>query len=1093
MDGHLDPDGMDEDLRAMKAAGVGGAIFLEVGLGLPPGPVQFMSEKWQQLVSTAFREADDFGIEIALAAGPGWCGTGGPWVKPEWSMQHLVASELKIQGPATLHDPLPRPAPRKPFFGEDTLTPELHRMWQEFYLDVVVLAFPTPSGNAGIADVDEKALYQRGSYSSQIIGPYSSRPWVRPFLPATADYPALPEEQCIAASAVRNLSALLASDGRLDWEVPAGNWTILRMGRTLTGQTTRPAPNPGLGFESDKFSRVAIEQHFDHYLKRLIDQVGRPANEGSGWHTIHFDSWEMGSQNWSERFGEEFKARRGYDLTPYLPVFLGYVVTSLEKSERFLWDVRQTAQELVIENQADWLRNRGRVFGMKLSLEPYDLNPCADLALGSAADVPQAEFWSVGDVETTFSVVEATSVGHTCGHTVIAAESFTADPIDLWLEHPASLKNQADWALCAGINRIIFHRFQAQPGHGRSPGMTMGTSGGYGVHWDRTQTWWEMASAFHLYLTRCQHMLTIGRFVADVLYLAVEGAPSVFIPPASAFLPGRFPDRRGYNFDGCSSRTLMERASVKGGRICFPDGMSYRLLVLPQVETMTPESLGKVAELVEAGATVLGMPPVKSPSLSGYPDCDARVQRVAARLWNGSDTAPHRVGKGSVHLDSSAAALRSVDPLRSAQWIENGFEDSYRPVSYSRTITLRDFESMVAAEITVTAAVAYRVFLNGYQVAAGREPRQVRRVDVSSMLTDGQNLIRIELMPNSGKAPGPQAVIAALTLMMANGKQQTIATDKTWTCSSRGTDAATKEIGGFTSTPWKLDETCYQEACLYPSYQVTSRALRALGVVPDFDGGEHVRFIHRNDFDRDVYMVGNRKEESQEVTCAFRVDRGAPEWWSPLTGERRRLSDFEQKDGITRIPLRLEPLETGFVVFEKTNALADARGTDFRHIKPMMTMTGPWRVSFDPNWGGPAEVVFEQLDDWTERSEEGIRYYSGKATYNIAFEVPSGSDLSQCAVSLGEVHNIASVKLNGTGLGISWCAPWRLAIPKDVLHAGRNTLEIVVANLWTNRLILDSSLPLEKRLTWMPDNPFKRDYPLQKSGLLGPVIIEKIG
>ena len=153
-----------------------------------------------------------------------------------------------------------------------------------------------------------------------------------------------------------------------------------------------------------------------------------------------------------------------------------------------------------------------------------------------------AEFWShFGDINTDWSVVESTSIAHTNGRTIIAAEAFTAEFPERWLQHPASLKNQGDWAFCAGINRIVFHRFQSQSGVVGSPGMTMGPDGGYGVHWDRTQTWWDMAHAYHCYVARCSAMLRRGLFVADVLYLAAEGAPNVFLPPPSAFLPGSFP------------------------------------------------------------------------------------------------------------------------------------------------------------------------------------------------------------------------------------------------------------------------------------------------------------------------------------------------------------------------------------------------------------------------------------------------------------------------------------------------------------------------------------------------------------------------
>ena len=190
------------------------------------------------------------------------------------------------------------------------------------------------------------------------------------------------------------------------------------------------------------------------------------------------------------------------------------------------------------------------------------------------------------------------------------------------------MKSQADWALCCGVNRLVIHRYQHQPWLDRFPGMTMGP---YGVHWERTQTWWDMAPAFHTYLARCQAMLRRGLPVADILYLDLEGAPSVFCPPASALLAG-LPDRRGYSFDGCAPGALIKFATVKGGRLAFPGGMSYRLLVLPRVAAMTPALLQKIKELADAGAVVIGRPPRKSPSLSHYPQCDADAKQLAAQI-----------------------------------------------------------------------------------------------------------------------------------------------------------------------------------------------------------------------------------------------------------------------------------------------------------------------------------------------------------------------------------------------------------------------------------------------------------------------------
>src|ERR1017187_5850334 len=167
MDGMMTREGMTADLEAMKRAGIGGAIFLEVNIGLPRGPVEFMSPPWQEMFKHAVHGADRLGIELALGTGPGWCGTGGPWVKPEQSMQHLVASRTNIVGPLKFSGPLPQPPPRKPYFGEGPLTPELKAEWENFYRDVAVLAFPTSDGTNCIAGADEKALYYRAQFLSK--------------------------------------------------------------------------------------------------------------------------------------------------------------------------------------------------------------------------------------------------------------------------------------------------------------------------------------------------------------------------------------------------------------------------------------------------------------------------------------------------------------------------------------------------------------------------------------------------------------------------------------------------------------------------------------------------------------------------------------------------------------------------------------------------------------------------------------------------------------------------------------------------------------------------------------------------------------
>ena len=1099
MDGNLTREGMEADLVAMKRAGIGGAIFLEVGIGIKPGPVEFMSEQWQELLGHAFETADRLGLQIALGAGPGWCGAGGPWVSSDRSMQHLVASKTLVQGPADFHGVLSQPSPRTPFFGLESLSPELLEAWKKFYRDEFVLAFPTPTAAASIADIDEKALYTRGSYSSQIPGPFTKGPWVRPFLHSDASYADVPAERCVASAAIVNLSTKLASDGTLTWSVPPGQWTIMRFGRTITGQTTRPAPKPGLGLESDKFDAAAMDAHFDAFISPLLKRTRAPQHIGRGLVALHFDSWEMSSQNWSAHFQLEFKRRRGYDPVPMLPTFAGHVVDSSEVSERFLWDVRQTASELVCENQAQRLRERGQQYGLFLELEPYDLNPSADLDLGATADVPMGEFWSQtrGAPLTAFSLAEAASVGHSRGHKVIGSEAFTAVTEERGHQHPASMKEQGDWAFCQGINKFVIHRYQAQPWLDRFPGMTMGVGGGYGVHWERTQTWWDFVSTYHLYLTRCQQVLRRGLFVADILYLTPEGAPNVFFPPRSAFRPGPFADRRGFNFDGCAPETLIARAWVNDGCIVFPDGMSYRLLVLPRMQTMTPRLLSKIVALAEAGATVLGAPPQKSPSLANYPDCDHKVRELAARLWpQPLVQAEYRVGRGRVVLDTGAALTASANPLASAKWIWSASGDSspseIGSLFFTREFSVDELRRVETAVVTIAADRGYSLSLNGRFILSGRAEegaQRVRRVDISSSLRSGSNRFTVSVERNVGQS----GLIASMAIDFRNGSHTGIATDQSWTWSSseEGSQLPARELGPYDMSPWNLNDASIERADIYPSYAFTEELLLQMGVVSDFESNEPFRYIHRIDGMDDFYFIANGEATAKTAVCRFRVTGRQPEWWDAITGKVRDLPVFSAINGRTEIPIRLEPFESGFVFFRK-RASSDPtdRGSNFPSYETVATITSPWELHFDPKWGGPERIVFPRLEDWSKRPEPGIRYYSGKVAYRTSFDCDQLNPGTNYFLSLGRVANIAAIKINDRDLGVVWCEPWRITIPSGLLRETGNSLEVIVANLWTNRLIGDSSLPEGQRLTWITGNPFHPDDTLLESGLLGPVALQ---
>lgn len=955
MDGNLSKEGMTKDLESMKKAGIGHVLFLEVNIGIPRGPIDFMSQEWQDLFKHAVSEAKRLGINFTLGVGPGWTGSGGPWVKPEESMQHLVYSVTDVAGPSNQTIQLAKPEPKQPYFGEKTLNEELKKKWLDFYEDVSVLAFPSTENDSTIQDVEEKALYYRA--------PYSSKKGVKPYLPEPINPTKFPEQAIIKPNQIIDLSNYLQADGSLNWTVSPGKWTIMRFGRRNNGAITRPAPVPGLGFECDKMDTTAFNHHFNEYIGKLLNQVKTPKNsDGSGWNMLHMDSWEMGAQNWTPKFREEFKKRRGYDPLPYFPCISGKIVASTEQSERFLWDLRQTAQELIIENHAMYLKKLGRKYGFRLSIEPYDMNPCADFDLGAVADVPMCEFWSKGyGFKTAFSCIEASSIANIIGAPVVGAEAFTAEWWEAWKMYPARVKNQGDWAFCTGVNHFVYHTFAHKPFDDKyQPGMTMAQ---YGVHWDRGQTWWPMASAYHQYISRCSYMLQQGHKVADILYLIPEGAPHVFLPPASA-LKGNdtIPDHKGYNFDACSAQNLISKASVHNKRITFPSGASYRILVLPNYKTMSPLLLEKISDLIRKGATIIGNAPIQSPSLSNYPDCDKLIREKALSIWK-TTTIPEQ-----------------------------------------------------------TSSIKYG----------------------KGLIYHGGNLNKF-----------------------ASGE-------------------------------------------IYPNYDSTAAILQQLNLQEDFKSTGEIRYIHKTISGKDIYFLSNRTDKKTKAECSFRISKGNPELWDPQNGKCYSINTYKIENGHTIIPVEFDSYQSFFIVFDQETRKTKANSSQpVQSFSVLEDLSNNWHLSFDPNWGGPASVAFQTLDDWSKRPEDGIKYYSGIATYKKTFTISGVPVNDALYLDLGEVNNIARVKLNGEDLGIVWTAPWRIEIT-HAIKTGLNKLEIEVANLWVNRLIGDEQYPddgikdkkwpewllngqkrTSQRYTFTTHHYYKKDMPLQKSGLIGPVKILK--
>ncbi len=1049
MNGNISKAGITADLEAMKRVGIGGAQIFNVDVGFPDGKAPMMSKEWSEDIQFAIKEAHRLGMDLCIHNGGGWSSSGGPWIKPDQGMQFLTWSETQFKGPGRLADKLPQPA-----------------MKEGFYRDIAVYAIRRPADETNgpgfrLDNIRTKAAFDRGDR----INP--------------SDTPA-PPNSTIEIADVHILTKSLAADGSLTWDAPEGNWIIMRMGYTPTGETNHPAPITGRGLECDKLSRAALDTHWAGMMGPIVKDAGKLA--GTALNDCLIDSYEVGTQNWSPQFREEFEKRRGYDPLPYLPVVSGRVIESTEVSERFLWDLRKTICDLFSDNYYGYLADVCHKNGLIFSTEPYGNGEFNNLQIGGDADIPMGEFWvGNGAIETTKL---ASSAGHIYGHPIIGAESFTADtPHARWTMDPYGMKALGDRVFTLGVNRFIFHRYAHQPWMNLYPGMTMGP---WGTNLERTITWWEQGAAWMHYLARCQYLLQSGKFVADIAYFIGDDAPNDVPMLKGNLIP------EGYDYDGVDSTTL-QKLTVKDGRLELPSGTSYRVLVLPESRWMTPESATKIREIVQAGATIYGGRFGKSPSLTGYPQCDTTVAAIGDELWvrgdnGGAAASPHTFGKGHVYSGKTfAQVLPEIVGLpdcdlaegrpKSMVWIHRHTDDSeiyfvsnqrYQPETF--TVAFRETGKAPELWNPQTGATS---------------PAPVWHE------ANGQTFVTLRMTAADSvfvvfRAPARSAHLVNVTFNNGVVKPNTVPTISIESARYEAVDGA----GGVDVTSKVADMVragaTSVEATNENFGDPTSLHVKRLRVVYLLDGK------------RTDKSVG----ENEELTfLADGSDIAPPEY------------QFESASGA----LELLPWSAGEFNIEPADGKTR---TIHASAAKRSSVNGPWKVTFPPKLGAPASATFDKLISWPDSTDIGIKYFSGSATYETSLEAPGSLFGAGNAIflDLGTVKNIAEVWVNGTSLGTLWKPPFRLDVSNRI-HPGRNTLRVRVTNLWPNRIIGDEQLPSDvewngdvikawpqwlidgkprppsQRITFTTWKVFSKDSPLYPAGLIGPVeliSVEKI-
>ncbi|SHI31532.1 glycosyl hydrolase [Algibacter luteus] len=1106
INGNVTKTGITADLEAMKNVGIQGAILFNVSLGNPEGVAPYLSPEWLELFNYAGLEAQRLGLDLGFHNGAGWSSSGGPSITPEYAMQELVYTETLHQGATVFKGKLEQPETK---LG--------------FYKDIAILAFPKPKSNVRIDELEIKILSHK----------------VRSHL--NPDDKPITDLAVVKKQDIIDLTSKLNSDGFLEWNVPEGDWIILRIGHTPTGEMNRFPSDGGRGLECDKMNKQAVDVFWDGSIKPILKKLDTLV--GTTVKRCHIDSYEVGTTNWTSNFAEAFKKLRFYDCRSYLPALAGYYVESGEETERFLWDFRRTIGDLIAENYYGRFAELSHKNNMFLSIEPY-WGPFDNMQIGEKADMVMSEFWS-GSLAFFDSPKFVASIAKLNGNPIAEAESFTG--MGGWDQHPSTLKAMGDLAWAQGINRFVFHSYVHQPWD-VGPGLTLQV---FGTDFNRLNTWWDQSKPFVDYISRGQFLLQQGTSVADVLVFTGEASPNdaLLMPEIKAL---------GYDYDVIGSNKI-KALTVKDGLVCTSVGEKYRALVLPSTDWVTPEILNKIEELTENGALVVGSKPNKSPSLKKYPECDEDIEHKANKLWDKGLVKAHSIAdvlkNGALPPDFSIEKghRESIDFIHrktedaDIYFVVNSKKESRELACRFRVIGKQP-ELWNAETGKITKATIWHKNDDGTTtVSISFEPEGSVFVVFRNPIRSSQHIVNAEIkLKNPVITPlsNLKIIKAEYGTFLPDGLVDATEVIANRIQNNRLNIHATRELSKGDPAPgykkelriqYKIGEAVFEKNAMEKEWleidapingkleilnAVFGKFARGVDGIPPnkpvFDVTKKVKsmvtsgvyeipvndsFLEEKEIKtkKALRVIYTTNDEEKIVT----VSNGGILKLTQTTSEPKLVFEGDKVNLVTPF--------AGEMTYESSNG--KTKTLKVNSVPEPIELTGNWNVSFPLKDKAVLDKTFKNLTSWSDASEEDIRYFSGTASYRKEFQIPAKL-IKSCyslELDLSNVKVIAEVILNGKNLGILWKSPFRINIDEAVVK-GTNTLEVKITNLWPNRLIGDEQLPLDYKRKgpqitqwpeWLLNNEerpteretlpaFKhwhKDSKLLPSGLLGPVKI----
>lgn len=1087
MNGNVTKEGIRLDLEAMQEVGVSGAILFTSNAGIPKGTVKYGSSEWFNLNKYMFSEAERLGMKIMLHNCPGYTASGGPWIKPENSMQQLVFSETFIKGNQEIQQiPLTRPYAKMGYYedaliiaypalrGEDMPmqlalknayvhgksidktkimdfkydhgveikkdSSLLLEFEQPFEASSIVLRrthteppfhpYDGPRDNSPMLTVecsDDGKVFKRVTEIAMPALRELDAPTSKNFDSVKAKYyrirsnkttqlnevllhtaprlerfeekanyfsktdpipdftdKGLPVGMTIDPEEVIDLTDFMTADGTLEWNVPQGHWTILRIGHTTTGEENFAAPFASSGLECDKLNKRGIKNQYDSLLKRMFDEFSPFA--GGSFQGLTVDSWEAGTQNWTKGFEKEYKQRLQKNIVPYIAAFTGRIVKNTSATEKFLKEIRDVQATLLAENFHGELQRYCHEHRVLFANEPYGDGPFKSLEVGKYIDIPMGEFWAHGTYGGSHTNNQAGYLARTNNLKIAGAEAFTARPeLSKFTEYPAEMKAMGDWMFTNGINRLIYHTYAHQPHSTVKPGMTMGP---FGTHFNRNQTWWKQSKPYIDYVKRTQFMLQEGTFVSS---------SSPWIPPGEQADPTQ--QNQGIDF-----RFVSEKPNPI---------VNYVHRRTDDVDYYFVSNGKRDFQHIIASFDIIG----RQPEI-WHPETGEQYEIYNYRIED---------GKTVIQLE--------MDPSESVFVV---------------------FKKKISNKERWDAAKDFR----------GYKPKATHDIDTENTFS-----ISAWLRPDVDVISGKNFLLFPLDIVEIYGENH----------ASVGVAVGQNGIRVFERLGNKRDEVLFAEA------KIEGWSLMTLvyenGIPTVYINGKKIKGGHQSKYI--IHPTSNEISPVDALYNSFQGEYTTPEIKREALSESDITGIFQEGKPLPYLP---------------------------QYAESITTLDNIWKISFPDNSGAPLQIFTDGLESLHLHNDAAVKYFSGTATYHTDFDLPASylHGSKRVMIDFGNVAYFAEVKINGRQLPVLWKAPFAHDVT-DFVREGNNSLEVKVTNLWTNRLIGDELLPPEnnydrwgeldefpawykqnipyegKRHTFTSWRSYDENGPLTESGLIGPV------